>query len=307
MGGVAGCGAPGVLWAAWARVAAGSAQPGVDGVTPAGFAADLAHHLDILGAELREGTYRCQPVRGLELPRAGSKPRRLGLPTVRDRVVQRAVLQVFRRGLDADAAEVSFAYRKGRSWLDALNQAGAYRDRGLRVVARSDVRNFFDSIDHGLLRDVVTRALGDMAVVDLLLGWATAPRVSGNTLRPRLVGIPQGAPISPALANLYLRGFDTEVHARYGQLVRYADDIAVFCRDEAGAFVAQAHVAAVLSRQRLETNGAKTYVSSFDRGFSMLGWVFFGDRGWPEQPRPHWRHPLDQRPEDPHRPTVHLT
>ena len=238
---------------------------------------------------------------------SGTKPRRLGLPTVRDRVAQRAVLHVFRRALDADAAEVSFAYRKGRSWLDALNQGGAYRDSGRRVVARSDVRNFFDTIDHDLLREVVTRVLGDVAVVELLLGWASAPRMTGNTLRQRVVGIPQGAPISPALANLYLRGFDVEVHGRYGQLVRYADDIAVFCRDETDAFVAQAHVSTVLTRQRLETNAAKTYVSSFDRGFSMLGWVFFGEGGWPEETHPHWRHPLDRRPAGGHRPTVHVT
>src|SRR5664280_2634663 len=102
----------------------------------------------------------------------------------------------------------------------------------------------------------------------------------------------KGAPVSPALANLYLRPFDAAVHGHPGQLIRYADDIAVFCRDETEAFVAQAHISTALASIGLSINSNKTYVSSFDRGFAMLGWVFFKQNGWAEEERSGWRHPL---------------
>jgi RNA-directed DNA polymerase len=131
-----------VLWASWARVAAGTSVPGVDGVTPASFGRELPGQLDELRDELLGGRYQSSPLRSLTINKNGRR-RRLGLPTVRDRIVQRALLRVEDRALGGADAESSFAYRRGRSWVDALQRAAEYRDRGLRVVARADVREFF--------------------------------------------------------------------------------------------------------------------------------------------------------------------
>jgi RNA-directed DNA polymerase len=281
---------PRALWASWARVAAGSRLPGVDGVSPADYAAGLPHQLDVLGRELVGGTYRPLPLRPLTVTGRG-KRRRLGVPCVRDRIAQRAFLEVCGARLQAGEAEASFAYRRGRCWIDALQRAAEHRDAGRRSVARSDVRRFFDSVDHGLL-NVELAALFEPPVVDLLMSWAAAPVSVGGVNRERTRGLPQGAPVSPALANVYLRSVDRTLDGGRGRLVRYADDITMFCSDDGDAFVAQAEVNAALFRLRLTANPDKTYVSNFERGFAMLGWVFFGDQGWPEQDHEHWQHPL---------------
>ncbi len=181
---------PRALWASWARVAAGSRLPGVDGVSPADYAAGLPHQLDVLGRELVGGAYRPLPLRPLTVAGRG-KRRRLGVPCVRDRIAQRAFLEVCGTRLQAGEAEARFAYRRGRCWIDALQRAAEHRDAGRRSVARSDVRRFFDSVDHGLLT-VERAALFEPPVVDLLVSWAAAPVSVGGVNRERTRGLPQG-------------------------------------------------------------------------------------------------------------------
>jgi RNA-directed DNA polymerase len=220
------------------------------------------------------------------------KVRQLALPTVRDRVAQRAFLEVVGRKLDVQAAEASFAYRKGRSWLDALARAERSRDQGLRFVMRADIEKFFDRIDHAILARTLASSIGDPRAVDLALSWSAAPTLGANGIEPRPCGVPQGAPVSPALANAYLVDFDRAMEDKRGRLVRYADDIAVFCADLDSAEVARLDAETALLPLRLRLNAAKTYVSSFDRGFSFLGWVFFRDSGHEEMPGDTWIHPM---------------
>lgn len=267
-----------VVWSAWARVAGGSGMAGVDGVTVESFGRTLERRLDELTALLRTRTYIPQPLRPLTLKRGG-KERSLGLPTVRDRVAQRAFLEVCGKRIDAQAAEVSFAYRRGRSWLDALARAEHCRDAGLRTVLRVDILDFFASVDHDLLVTELAVVLGDTEAAELARSWMAAPALTGNGLLHHDRGLPEGAPVSPALANAYLRSFDAAVHGRHGELVRYADDIAVFCPEQDGALAAQHDVELALARLRLRPNPGKTYVSSFDGGFGFLGWVFFRSTG----------------------------
>ena len=148
-----------------------------------------------------------------------------------DRVAQRAFLQVCGPQLEPARAEVSFAYQRGRSWVDALARAGQYRAQGLRWVFRTDIADFFDSVEHDLLRAVVRTQVPDPAMVELVDAWVQAPALTPKGLQARPRGLPEGAPLSPALANLYLREFDYQVDGRHGRLVRYADDLALFCRD----------------------------------------------------------------------------
>ncbi|WP_131787813.1 reverse transcriptase domain-containing protein [Protofrankia symbiont of Coriaria ruscifolia] len=279
------------LWGSWARVAAGSAMAGADGIGVETFGRQLGVRLDHLAEQLRTRTYEPQPLRLMTITRGG-KRRRLGLPTVRDRVTQRAFLEVCGKRLDASSAEVSFAYRRGRSWLDALAQAERCRDAGLRTVLRADIAEFFREIDHELLADALNQTITDPEAAALARAWASAPLLTEYGVVDRDRGVPEGAPVSPALANLYLRGFDKAVHGRRGHLVRYADDLAVFCPDEDAALAAAADVDAALTSLRLRTNPGKTYVSTFDTGFSFLGWVFFRDGGWAESPNEGWTHPM---------------
>lgn len=280
-----------ILWAAWSRVAAGSGIPGVDGVATEQFARRLDSNLAELSNLFRTRTYRAQPLRHLVVNQEG-KDRHLAIPTVRDRVAQRAFLEVLGRKLDHQLAEASFAYRKGRSWLDALAKVEHARTQGLRSVFRADVASFFDEVDHGLLGQLLAPVVSDRWVCDMVAGWISAPMVGANGLIERPKGLPQGAPVSPALANHYLAQFDRTIDGHRGRLVRYADDMALFCADDEAAQSVRWDVERGLANLRLRLNGAKSYVSSFERGFSFLGWVFFRDGGYEESPSTRWVHPM---------------
>ncbi|MDT5040676.1 MAG: RNA-directed polymerase [Actinoplanes sp.] len=216
-----------VLWASWSRVAAGSAIAGTDGITAAEFARSLGPRLAKLSRLLTAGRYQPQPLRPMVALR-GTKARVRAVPTVCDRIVQRAFLTVCAPAL-SDRVEASYAYRPGRSWLDAVARAQQHRDAGLRWLLRTDIDDFFATIDHAeLARSIATR-IADPSVVDLVNGWVAAPLLTAGGLTARPRGLPEGAPVSPLLAELYLAEVDAKIHHRYGQLVRYADDIAVFC------------------------------------------------------------------------------
>jgi retron-type reverse transcriptase len=187
---------PAVLWAAWARVAAGSGMPGADGLSVADFARQLGPRLDRLADQLTAGAYEPQPLRLATIHRGGRR-RALGLPTVRDRIGQRAFLDVCHDQLDAASVEVSFAYRRGRSWLDALAEAERCRDAGLTTVLRTDVADYFARIRHDLLLASLPPVLAGDAT-NLISGWITAPVLTEYGIVPRSQGIPEGAPLSPA-------------------------------------------------------------------------------------------------------------
>lgn len=264
---------------------------GADGVTPERFGRRLPYNLSRLGRELREGRYETGPLLRVQLRERG-KTRDLGIPTVRDRVAQRAFLHVLAKPLHANASEAAFAYRKGRSWLDALKAAEQCRDQGLQCVFRGDILEFFDRVEHDLLLDRLGKVVKDRAAMQVLRGWMTAPVVTDGGLRTRTIGLPQGSSLSPALANFYLLDFDQAVDGLFGRLVRYADDFAVFCLEPEQAERARTAAEQALRRVRLELNPAKSYVSSFERGFSFLGWVFFRAHGWEEDPNDRWTHPM---------------
>ena len=212
---------------------------------------------------------------------------------MRDRVAQRSFVDVAGRVLDAEAAEASFGYRRGRSWLDALRQVEQHRDSGLRWVSRADIHRFFDEVDHAVLEDRLARTfVAEPAVVNLAMKWATAPLLGPNGIAERHRGLPLGAPVSAVLANHVLADVDVAVDGAAGRMVRYADDICVCCPDEEGALRARWQLEMAVDAVGLRLNAAKSYVSSFDRGFSFLGWVFSRHHGWEESPTSTWVHPM---------------
>ena len=281
------------LWAGWAKTAAGSGMPGTDGVSVRQFGKNLGNHLDALASELRRGTYTPHPLRGFSIHRGG-KERNLAVPSVRDRVAQQAFLRIAGQRFESELANACFAYRRGRSWLDVLRRAEQCREQGLRWVFRGDIADFFGSVDHGILSSQLVKVLAEEQLRVIVMSWVTAPVVTARGLEPP-TGVPQGSPISPALANYYLSSFDINADGRHGRLLRYADDVAIFCPDEHEVMAAQSHVIQTLSGLHLRLNERKSYISHFDRGFSLLGWVFFREGGYEESPSDSWTHPMSFR------------
>lgn len=268
-----------VLWAAWSRVAAGSGMAGADGVTAEVFGREVGPRLTALATLLREHRYRAQPLRPVRSMRGG-KLRTRGLPTICDRIVQRAFLNIYGTRLNP-ANPVSFSYRPGRSWLNALEQVQRHRDSGLMWVARTDIANFFAEVDHRLLLEQVAGRIRDPSAAELVRSWVCAPWLMPEGVVERRRGLPEGAPISPALAEFFLSDFDQEVDRKSGRLVRYADDLTVLCQGPDEAVKALTDVDTALTARGLRINPDKTYIADFDYGFTLLGWRFVGTTAQP--------------------------
>lgn len=235
---------------------------------------DLADRLGRLSARLRGGGYRPPALRGFVLEGADGKPRPLAVPPYLDRIAQRAVTQVLTPALDELMAPGSHGYRRGRSRHSAARAIEAAYARGCRFVYEADIDDFFDSVDWRRLGITLAALLGDDPVVERVLSWVAAPVEYRGTAIPRREGLPQGAPLSPLLANLVLDSFDGALERAAFASVRFADNFVIACKTEAEARRAAEAAVAALAQIGLAVNPDESRIVSFAQGFRFLGYLF---------------------------------
>ena len=258
----------------WQRVLTNSEMAGIDGITVPIFGLDLDNHIDRLREELLSRTYRPLPLLAFDIPKPTGGTRRLAVPVVRDRLVQAAALHVLQPIIEKEMESISYAYRPGRSYQDAIEQIGLLRDEGFSHVVDADIHAYFDEVNHELLVTRLSEVIPDKDVVDLVRKWIMVDMVYKGRKVKRKKGLPQGSVISPLLANLYLDDLDEALLKEGYKLIRFADDFVVLCKSSKRAQQAVELTDQLLEDLHLRLNKDKTSVVTFEEGFKFLGSLF---------------------------------
>ena len=269
------------LEASWRAVARNQGAAGVDGQRVQRFAAQAERYLDELAADLQAGRYHPADVRRTYIPKAGGGQRPLGIPTVKDRIVQGAVKRVLEPIFEWEFLDVSYGFRPGRGAKDALRAVDQHLKAGHTWVVDADLKSYFDTIPHATLLEEVAAHLSDGRVLALIQAYLEQGILEGLQRWTPTQGTPQGAVLSPLLANLYLHGLDAQMSAQGHAIVRYADDFVILCATEAEAHHALAQVQAWTAAQGLTLHPDKTHLGDCrqaGQGFDFLGYRFEGGR-----------------------------
>jgi RNA-directed DNA polymerase len=250
---------------------------GVDGQSIEGFTLHAPRYLEELGEALRADRYRAQAVRGVEIPKGAGQVRRLGIPTIKDRIVQTAVKLVIEPIFEKEFLPSSYGFRPQRGCKDALRAVDQALQGGHCWVVDADIANYFDSIPREALMQRIEQRISDGRVLGLLRDWLNQEVLESMRQWRPVAGTPQGAVISPLLANVYLHELDLQMSRSGYRMVRYADDFVVLCDTQAQAQAALAQVQAWMQRQGLQLHLQKTRIGDCrvpGEGFDFLGYRF---------------------------------
>lgn len=265
------------LEAAWQQVKANKGAAGIDRQSIDALNSNAAKYLGELGEALRKGTYQAQPVRRVEIDKGNGKKRPLGIPTVKDRIVQTAVKRVIEPIFENEFLPMSYGFRPGRGCKDALREVDGLLRAGYTHVVDADLAGYFDSIPHDKLTTHLEARIGDGRLLGLLAGWLRQEVMQGLERWTPTEGTPQGAVISPLLANIYLHPLDKLMTERGYHMVRYADDFVILCQSAEQAATALSEVRAWTEENGLTLHPDKTHVGDcrvVGQGFEFLGYRF---------------------------------
>jgi RNA-directed DNA polymerase len=271
------------LEAAWEKVRANAGAAGVDRQSIERFEANEDLYLAELAAALRDGSYRAQPIRRVDIPKGDGRTRPLGIPTVKDRIAQTAVKFALEPIFEATFCPASYGFRPGRGCQDALREVDQLIADGHAFVVDADFASYFDSIPHERLMQRVEERVSDGRILTLLRDWLGQDILRGLERWTPTTGTPQGAVISPLLANIYLHPLDKLMAARGYRMVRYADDFVVLCVSREEAAAALADITAWVTENGLRLHPDKTHVGDcrqIGEGFEFLGYRFEAGRRW---------------------------
>lgn len=260
---------------AFLKVKSAKGAAGVDGQTIEDFACDLQKNLDMLLKELKGKSYRPQPVKRVEIPKAGGGKRKLGIPSVRDRVVQQALLEILQPIYDPEFHPSSYGYRPGRSCHQAIAKATMFiREYEREWVVDMDLSKCFDTLDHDIIIKAFRKRVTDGSILKLLRMFLQSGVMTEEGWQASTEGSPQGGVISPLVANVYLDAFDQYMKIRKQRIVRYADDTLIFTRSKSAAENALKQATRYLEGElKLTVNQQKTHIVHSSEGVKFLGVV----------------------------------
>ena len=263
---------------AWKRVKANRGAAGVDGLDIAQTGQYLKHAWPTIRRQLLAGTYRPQPVRRVGIPKPDGSERELGIPTVTDRLIQQALLQVLQPLIDPSFSEHSYGFRPGRRARDAVLAAQRYTQQGCHIVVDVDLSKFFDRINHDILIDRLRRRVSDAGVIRLVRAYLNAGIMDGGVVIERVEGTPQGGPLSPLLANVLLDEVDRALERRGHCFARYADDCNVYVRSQKAGERVMRLLRRCYAKLHLRINESKSAVARvFGRKFLGYALWWAGD------------------------------
>jgi len=269
------------LWSSWAKAAKNKGAPGVDGITIDRYEKDVEANLVHLSEQLRAGTYQPKPIRRTFIPKADGTKRPLGIPTVRDRIVQGAVRHVIEPIFEKEFAPQSYGFRPGKGCKDALRKVDELLKSGYRYVVDADLKSYFDTIPHELLMKQVKTRVADGPVLKLIESFLKANIMEGLDQWTPMAGAPQGAVLSPLLSNIYLNPLDHLMAVKGYEMVRYADDFVILCRTKQDAQEALTQVKQWTAQAGLTLHPDKTrLIDAATDAFEFLGFRFDKGRRW---------------------------